>query len=161
MSSIVDGYQRGDAATIGYRMEQLLAQGQQVTLQISGDSMRPTLKPRRDAAVLAPLDIWPPKRHDIVFFKSERSPSGYALHRVRRIKADGLIMNGDAQAWTEGPIPKDRVLAKAILLMRNQNPVNVDGIGYRGYVWCWSLTLPIRWPLFAIWRGIKQLLGKE
>lgn len=153
----VDGFQRGAAADIGPRIEALLAQGQQVTLQVSGDSMRPTLKPRRDAVILAPLDAWPPKKGDILFFKSDKSQSGYALHRVRKFQDGMPVMNGDAQNWLEGPVPRDRVLARAIVLLRDGKPVDVDGRGYRLYVRVWGWTRPIRWPIFAVWRGIKGL----
>lgn len=159
MSQINNGFQRGSAADIGPQIEAMLASGQQVTLQISGDSMRPTLKPRRDAAILAPMDIWPPKRGDILFFKSERSPSGYALHRVFRLEEGGPIMNGDAQAWAEGPIAREDVLARAIALLRDGKPVDIDKTGYRLYVRLWRLTKPIRHPMFAAWRAIKGIIG--
>ncbi len=161
MSEVNDGFQRGDAASIGPRIERLLAEGQQVTLQVSGDSMRPTLKPRRDAVVLAPMDTWPPKRGDILFFQSDRSPSGYSLHRVRRVTPDGPMMNGDAQNWTEGPIPREKVLAKAVALLRAGKPVDVGAIGYRLYVRLWSVTRPVRRPIFAAWRGVKRILGRK
>lgn len=151
----VDGFQRGSAAAIGPQIEAKLAAGEQVVLQVSGDSMRPTLKPRRDAVVLDVMDTWPPKRGDILFFRSERSPSGYALHRVVRVTPEGPIMNGDAQNWVEGPIARDMVLAKAVALMRAGKPLDVSKPGYRIYVSLWRFTRPIRHPMFALWRKIK------
>ncbi|MDR0896700.1 MAG: S26 family signal peptidase [Oscillospiraceae bacterium] len=160
MDQINDGFTRGAAADIGPKIEFLLAQGQQVTLQISGDSMRPTLKPRRDAAVLAALQKWPPRRGDILFFKSERSAGGYTLHRVLRVRPEGVIMNGDAQGWIEGPIPREAVIGQAVALLRNGKPLNVQGRGYRVYVALWRFTRPFRWPLFALWRAIKGALKR-
>lgn len=154
-----DGFDRGSAAEIGPRMEALLRQGQQVTLQVSGDSMRPTLKPRRDAVVLAPLTQWPPERGDILFYRSAKSPSGYALHRVYRLTPGGPIMNGDAQVWVEGPLRQGDVLAKGIALLRKGEPFDVEQRSYRIYVTLWRLTRPIRWPMFALWRGIKRIIG--
>lgn len=154
-----DGFNRGDAAQIGPQMEALLEAGQHVMLQVSGDSMRPTLKPRRDAVVLEPMAAWPPKKYDILFYRSQRSPSGYALHRVRRVTAEGPYMNGDAQTWVEGPIARDQVLAKVIMLLRKEEPYDIDKRSYRLYLRLWSLTRPIRKPLFAVWRGIRYLIG--
>lgn len=159
MSQIVDGFQRGDAVVIGPQIEQMLSEGQQVTLQISGDSMRPTLKPRRDAAVLEPIDSWPPKQGDIIFFK--RQEGVYVLHRVRRVVDGGVIMNGDAQGWTEGPVTRDMAVAKAVALVRNGKLVDVNQRGYRAYAAAWRFTRPVRRPLFAIWRGVKRILGKR
>ena len=69
---IEEGYERSSAANIGPRIEALVSEGQQVTLQISGDSIRPTFKPRRDALVLAPVDTWPPRSRDILFYRTAR-----------------------------------------------------------------------------------------
>lgn len=156
-----DGFRRGAAADIGPQIEWMLQSGRQVTLQISGDSMRPTLKPRRDAAILEPLDTWPPERGDILFFKSERSPSGYALHRVVRVEGDGAYVNGDAQNWTEGPILQAAALAHAVALVRKGKLMDVKKPLYRAYVALWRYTRPVRKPLFAIWRKFKSLLGRE
>ena len=156
MSQIIDGYMRGGAKFIGPQIEVMLSRGEQVTLQISGDSMRPTLKPRRDAAVLAPLADWPAKRGDILFFRSERSASGYALHRVWRVTPDGVYMNGDAQNWVEGPVPREMVLARVIALIRKGEPVNIENPLYRVYVFLWRFTRRARFQLFALWRKIKS-----
>lgn len=159
MHQMNDGFSRGDAAQVGPRIEALLAEGQHVMLQVSGDSMRPTLKPRRDAVVLEPLQAWPPKKYDILLYRSERSQSGYALHRVRRVKDAGPVMNGDAQTWMEGPIARDQVLAKVIMLLRKDEPYDIDKFSYRLYLRLWSLTRPIRRQLFALWRGIQRIIG--
>lgn len=152
-----DGFERGAARDIGPRTEAMLARGEQVIFQVSGDSMRPTLKPRRDAVVLAQLEAWPPQKGDILFFRSDKGQGGYSLHRVYKLEDGMPVMNGDAQHWLEGPIPRDRVLAKAIVLLREGEPVDVDGRGYRVYVSLWRWTRPIRWPMFAVWRGIKSI----
>lgn len=157
MSQIVDGYTRGDASVIGPQIEAMLSKGEQVTLQISGDSMRPTLKPRRDAVVLAPIQKEPVRRGDILFFQSARSAGGYALHRVWRVTAEGVFMNGDAQNWVEGPISSDKLLAKAIVLMRNGKMLDVQSPLYRLYVSVWRITRPVRFQLFALWRKTKRL----
>jgi len=134
----------------------MLLRGEQVLLQISGDSMRPTLKPRRDAALLAPITRWPTKRGDILYFRSERSASGYALHRVFKVSPEGVYMNGDAQNWVEGPIPKDAVLAVAVALIKKGKPFNIENPLYKAYVFLWRFTRRVRFQLFALWRKIKH-----
>lgn len=156
MSQIIDGYTRGDASIIGPQIESMLSQGEQVTLQISGDSMRPMLKPRRDAVVLAPLTHWPARKGDILFFYSMRAASGYALHRVVRVTPEGVYMNGDAQNWIEGPIPREMVLAIAIAFIRKGKPVSIQNPLYKLYVFLWRSTRRVRFQLFALWRKIKR-----
>lgn len=159
MSEIKNGVLRASAVEIGARIETMMAQGQTAVLEITGDSMRPTLKPGRDAVVLAPLESWPPKKGDILLFHTPRAQGGYSLHRVYSVKPEGPVMNGDAQQWTEGPVAREQVVAQAIALLRKGQPVDVQRRGYRAYVWLWRWTRPIRWPMFALWRGIKKLAG--
>lgn len=153
------GFTQGSARDIGPQIEMMLKAGGHVTLQVSGDSMRPLLKPRRDAAVLETLSEWPPRKGDILFYRTPRSNSGYALHRVRRIMPNGVIMNGDAQTWVEGPIPREDVLAHAVMLLRGGAPLETETFGYRAYIRLWPLTRFIRWPMFALWRGIRHITG--
>ncbi len=153
------GFSQGPAAEIGPRIESALARGETVTLQISGDSMRPTLKPRRDAAVLEPLQTWPPRRGEILFFR--RANGEYVLHRVLRLTPEGPIMNGDAQGWTEGPVPRAQVLARASGLLRNGRLLDTRQGAYRAYVALWRLTRPVRKSMFACWRAVKRLLGRR
>ncbi|MCL1796616.1 MAG: S26 family signal peptidase [Clostridia bacterium] len=160
MSEVNMSFVPRDAAVVGPEMEALFAKGEQVTLQVSGDSMRPTLKPRRDAVLLAPSRGEPFHKWDILLFRSGRSASGYALHRVARMSNGKLTMNGDAQVWTEDISPGD-VVAKAIVLIRNGKPVDPYCFRYRLFAAVWSITRPARFRLFAIWRGIKQFIGSE
>lgn len=158
MPEIVDGYQRGDAAEIGPMIEAMIEAGQNVTLQISGDSMRPTLKPRRDAAVLSRVRQWPPEKGTILFFK--RKTGEYVLHRVLRVKDGACTMNGDAQEWTEGPVTEQMAIAEAIAIIRKGRMIEAEQPKYRVYVRLWRLTRPLRKPMFALWRGMKKLLGR-
>ena len=157
MPEIVDGYQRGDAAEIGPMIEAMIEAGQNVTLQISGDSMRPTLKPRRDAAVLSRVRQWPPEKGTILFFK--RKTGEYVLHRVLRVKDGACTMNGDAQEWTEGPVTEQMAIAEAIAIIRKGRMIEAEQPKYRAYVRLGRLTRPLRKPMFALWRGMKKLLG--
>lgn len=153
-----DSFKRGAAAEIGPLIREKLALGETVTLQISGDSMRPFLKPGRDAAVLESIRDWPPKRGDVLFF--QRADGGYVLHRVRKISGEGLVMNGDAQTWTEGPVTREMAVALASGFLRKGKLVTNEQTGYRLYKALWPCTRPLRRGLFALWRGVKKLLGK-
>ncbi len=156
----MDGFTRGSAKDIGPQIELLLGEGQQVTLQISGDSMRPTLRPRRDAVVLEAFSAWPPRRGEILFYRSARAQSGYSLHRVLRVTDVGAVMNGDAQGWTE-TIEKGAVLGRAVALVRKGKLIGTEGRGQRAWAACWRITRPARKPLFALWRAAKKVVGKS
>lgn len=159
MPQMIDGYRRGDAAEIGPMIEAMIARGENVTLQVSGDSMRPTLKPRRDAVILTKIESWPPKRGTILFFR--RKTGEYVLHRVLRVKDGACTINGDAQQWTEGPVTQEMAIAQEAAIMRKGRLIDADDKKYRTYVRLWRLTRPIRWPMFAAWRLLKKILGRR
>ena len=146
-------FERGAASVIGPKIREKLALGETVTLQISGDSMRPTLHPRRDALVLENLKQWPPKKGEILFF--QRESGGYVLHRVIKVVGEGCIVNGDAQTWTEGPVTQEMSIARASALIRNGRVINADNLLYRMLLRAWGITRPLRFKMFALWRKVK------
>lgn len=160
MPEMIDGFLRGAGAEIGPRIEAMLARGETVTLQVSGDSMRPTLKPRQDAAVLVPVGDEPVARGEILFFRTGRAAGGYSLHRAVKVTRAGLVMNGDAQGWTEW-ISRDDVLARAVAVERDGNLVDLTDEKSRNFFRYWRYTRLFRKPMFAVWRLIKRLSGKK
>ena len=82
-------------------------------LQISGTSMEPTIQAHRDQLGLATLDTL--QRGQICLYR--RPQGGYAIHRVHRITAKGVVLVGDHQVKTE-TVSKDQVLAQVVAIER-------------------------------------------
>ena len=97
-----------DRETIEPLARSLFELGEPFQLTVTGGSMLPFLAPQRDTVLLSP-PARRPRRGDILLFT--REDGSWILHRVRRVKKDGLYMIGDAQTVTEGPVPESRVLA--------------------------------------------------
>lgn len=123
-------------------MESEFSHGRALPLIVTGYSMSPTLKHLRDQVILVAPNQRELRRGEIVFF--QREDGTCILHRIRERKKDGsLVINGDAQVWTE-KIQEKQVLAVAAGIIRRQHYISCDNRIYRFYTDCWQLLLPFR-----------------
>lgn len=125
----------------------LIQEGHSVTLTLSGNSMRPFLKDKRDTAKLTKvneLNIF-----DIVL--AEVAPKRYALHRIIQLQGDNVTLLGDGNITPEHCQKKD-IIAKAVLFNRKgkKHPDNPESRKWRCYAWCWHQLRPVRRYLLAL-----------
>lgn len=96
-----------DARTYLPVLMELLDQGRQVTLTVTGGSMAPFLVHGRDAICFSrPKERL--RRGDMAFFR--RADGSYIMHRVCRVSPEGYFLVGDAQQAVEGPVRRNRYL---------------------------------------------------
>lgn len=122
-------------------IKESLKSGIAVPLTVTGSSMMPILKPQRDIVWLEYCDMNQIKKGDILLF--ERSNGKPVLHRVRKIKNDVLIMNGDALCFTE-TIEKTQVIACVKKFERNKKMFNCDSKAIKLWNMMWYFTRPVR-----------------
>lgn len=122
-------------------MQDMLREGRDVRMLVSGSSMSPFLADCRDSVTVS----LPPerlRRGDIVFY---RRRSGMVLmHRIVGIDASGrLAMCGDAQTEKEYPVLPEQVFGIV-------NKVERKGVTLtrRSFTW-WFFRCPWRWFRFA------------
>ena len=139
-----------------------LPDGEEFRLQVTGWSMMPLLFHGRSTVTLVRQRAYKPRKGDIVLFC--RLDGAFVLHRVHRIEPNGiLIINGDAQKWTER-ILSVQVAAKVTGFYRRRREIPVDSLGYRVYraLWC-----PLRFlhPLGAravyFWHRVPEKLFRK
>ena len=142
-----------DAVRDADALVEILDSGAILPLTVTGSSMLPFLRHRRDTVHLRKTDS--PRRGQILFFR--RANGEFVLHRLRRILPDGrFLMNGDAQDWCE-VITREQVLAEVIMITRNGKSRNPCGPGAQILNCLWYPTRHIR-PL--IWNcafGLRRL----
>jgi hypothetical protein len=120
--------------------------GDSFPLLVTGGSMIPFLFDQRSLVFLKKDSAYVPKKGDIVFFA--RPDMSLVLHRVVKVREDGtLLINGDAQRWTE-VISPDQILAHVTHIQRRVKSFSVEHPGYRFAVRLW---MPLR-PLHSILR---------
>ncbi len=112
-----------------------------IPLLVTGSSMSPTLLNRKSVVYLERDRSYVPERGDIVFFC--RPDGALVLHRVLRLLEDGtLLINGDAQQWTE-IIDPIQVVAHVVRFRRTKRETDVNSRAYRFYVRMWMPLRPI------------------
>ena len=99
-------------------------------LSVTGNSMRPTLRNSGDKVELLSKKQRAVKKGEIVFF--ERENGGCILHRVLKINGDTLLVNGDAQPWTE-TVKMSQVIGVVNRLCRKGKWISCDSFLYRVY----------------------------
>ncbi len=130
-----------------------LQEGGHASLTVTGNSMYPMLRHRRDRVFLQPPDPVQ-KKGDLILYR--RDSGGYVLHRVVRCKAPGTyICCGDNQ-WEPELVLQRQVLGKVYSFHRKDKTVKVTHRGYRFYVWLWVGVFPLRRSLLAV----RRFLGK-
>ena len=128
-------------------LTEVFAVGGRVPLAVTGGSMRPFLREGRDTVLLsAPKRV---KKGDVVFFR--RINGQWVLHRVVAVKADGYLLNGDAQLWTE-PVPVGRVMAVVTGVRRGEKEFSTRALRWRVPTTLWRWMRPCRRWMLALWR---------
>ncbi len=129
-------------------VRQMLEEGKDVDFTVTGNSMWPLLKSRRDRVVLTlckPQDI---RKGDVVFF--EALPSKFLLHRVTKLKENAFETTGDFNTFCDGVFPKDCVIGKAVRIIRKGKCYGVNSFLMRSYSALWRSLYFARKPLIKL-----------
>lgn len=114
--------------------------GKKVKLTVTGNSMYPLFRDRRDTVVLAPFKNL--KKRDVVFY---RRPNGrYVLHRIIKKKGEELVIAGDNETVKEYNIKVSDCIAVMESFERYSKFSTVNDLWYRMYCVFWTLVFPFR-----------------
>lgn len=137
-------------------MEEIIKNGGQCKLRVTGYSMTPILKHLRDSVILTSPNNRSIKNGEIVFI--QRLTGQYVLHRVIKIiDKDTFIMNGDAQQWTE-IVKNEQVIGVCSHIVRNNKTICCDNFIYKTVVKLWQLFMPVRNYIFKINAKVKSFI---
>lgn len=127
-------------------------------LQVTGSSMHPTLRHRKDS-VLLKLVTEPLKKGDLILYQRENG--AYVLHRiVKHPEGEHLVCSGDNQYAPEA-VKTCQVIAIVSQLTRKGKQIPVTHKGYRLYVWIWTGLFGVRKPVLAVRRWLGNLRRKR
>ena len=138
------------------RIQSILAEGRPCHLVVTGSSMWPFLRSRKDAVILVPADR-APKPDDILIYL--RREDFCVLHRVIRREESGLlILCGDAQIQGETVRP-EQIIALVSHIQRGGRLISCEALPWRFFSRLWRWLLPVRAPLLRLGRlaaGLKR-----
>lgn len=130
-----------------------LQQGGDVIFTVTGNSMWPLLRHRRDQVSIVrpqPLRL---RKYDIPLFVR---PNGrYILHRVVGMNKDGYVVVGDGQSTLERGLTPEQVLGIVQGFWRNGSYIPCTAATYRLYCHLWVWAYPLRWvcqQASRVWR---------
>ena len=131
-----------------------LESGGLTRLVVTGSSMHPTLRHRKDAVFLRPVQR-PLRRGDLILYR--RANGAFVLHRiVSKVKGDRFICSGDNQ-WQKEVVTAQQVLAITEAFIRKGKRYSVDHLGYRAWVAFWLFMFPVRRPIIALRRRLGRI----
>ena len=108
-------------------LKDLVEEGKEVSMMISGSSMNPFLIHQRDYILMKKPEE-ELKVGDMVFF--QRRDEAYVMHRIHHINKEGkLFIIGDAQVDMEEPIDKEQVFAIITKVKRKENGSHLEIFG--------------------------------
>ena len=142
-------------------IEQMLKNGTPVGFKPQGNSMHPTIVAGRDSVVVEPIGDRKLKRGDVVLFRrnsdAEVLPGALILHRICRVKKDGIYMVGDNEKQVEGPILPSRVIGIMTELIRKGKCIRTDGFLYTILTRIWLFLRPVRFVITAPKKACRYL----
>jgi len=118
-----------------------LESGGSTSFTIHGTSMLPFLKDRVDKVWISKPSR-ELKKYDIIFYKLERH--GFILHRIVKVKKDGVICRGDNQTDNEPLLKRDDVIAVVTDYERNGKKKPINTLSQKIYSRFWVNTMFFR-----------------
>ena len=139
-------------------IEQLLKDGYTIQIQPQGYSMYPMFVPGRDEAVIAPVEGNKLRRGQVVLYR--RKNRLLVLHRIWKVRPEGLYMVGDNQTEIEGPLHKEQVLGVLEAFVRKGRKISVRHPVYRFSSGIWLRMRPMRHRIAVFVHFLKKIMGK-
>ena len=130
-----------------------LEEGGVAPLTVTGNSMYPTFRHRRDTVTLVKGQ---PGKKDVILYK--RDNGAYVLHRV--VKAGAIYTCCGDNQWQPEPVRPDQVIAVVSGFVRKGKNYTVEHKGYRLWIWFWVGIFPVRRPILALRHGLGCLHRK-
>lgn len=121
-------------------LEDMVDQGMEVTLNVSGTSMEPFLVHKRDSVYLG-TPTRPLRAGDVVCYR--RRNGQYVMHRIMKRRGNQFFLAGDHQTTLEGPVEREQIFAVMLSANRNGRWITEnDGIWkYYANFWRWSFWI--------------------
>ena len=144
-----------DAKTYLSVLTELAAQGNTVSLTVTGNSMTPFLVHGRDQICFHKPD-GPLKKGDMALFR--RRNGDYVMHRVWRTDPKGgYYFLGDGQQEIEGPIAPEQICGVVSRVCRKGTWIGPGTFWWDFFAGPWLWLRPLRPGFRRIWGGISRL----
>ena len=131
----------------------LVKEGKEVPLLISGNSMSPFLVHGRDTVYLRKISERP-KKGDIILYR--RNSGEYILHRVFKAEANSFSFVGDAQSYIEKGIREDQLLAVVKTVRRKGKVITSGSFWWEFFEKMWINMVPLRAAAVTLYTKLRR-----
>lgn len=144
-------------------IEQILLQGNNIQIKPQGYSMYPVIVPGRDEAVVEPAEDSKLKRGDVVLYRrvAENAEHILVLHRIWKVKPEGIYLVGDNQKEIEGPLMRSQIKGIMAGMYRKGKYISVRNPWYRLLTGGWLILRPIRPIVAGLAARIKSIFKRK
>ena len=122
-------------------LRDLVNEGKECRLLISGSSMAPFLVHERDSIIFSKPQR-ELERGDMVFY--QRETGQFVMHRILHVKPEGLYIVGDAQTEIEGPVNPSQVFAVVTKAQRKGKWIGPGDFWWWFFRTVWLRLVPVR-----------------
>lgn len=134
-------------------LRELVEEGREVSLLVSGSSMSPFLAHQRDYIYFKKPDR-ELRKGDMVFY--QRRTGQYVMHRIWKVKNDQYYMVGDAQQEIEGPLDRDQIFALITKVQRKGKWIEPGDFWWEFFEKVWISIVPVRRVLVKVYGGVYK-----
>ena len=128
-------------------------QGREVGMRIAGNSMSPFLVHQRDDIFFKKPES-PLNKGDMVFY--QRKNGQYVMHRICRVRPEGLYIVGDAQTAIEGPVLPEQVFARVTQVRRKGNLIGPESFWWKFFGKVWICMIPLRPAAMKLYSLVRK-----
>ena len=135
-------------------LRELVEDGREVSLLVSGSSMSPFLAHQRDYIYFKKPDR-ELRKGDMVFY--QRRTGQYVMHRIWKVKNDKYYMVGDAQQEIEGPLEREQIFAVITKVQRKGKWIEPGNFWWEFFEKVWINIVPVRRVLVKMYGIVYKL----
>lgn len=128
----------------------MLAENIDVTITVTGDSMFPLWRHKRDTVVLTKCDKTTLKKGDIPLYR--RTTGQYVMHRIIKVNHESYNLCGDAQTQIEYNLPTENVIAVVKAFTRKEKNYCCSDLRYKTYTVLWMRLFSCRRIILKCYR---------
>lgn len=139
-------------------LRELVDEGKEVSMLVSGSSMTPFLVHQRDYVCFKQPDRTL-RAGDIVFYQRENGQ--YVMHRIYKVKGEEYYMVGDAQTEIEGPLRREQIFGIITKAKRKDTWIYPGALWWEFFAKVWIRCVKIRPKIWKIYNFSKRLLTEN
>lgn len=139
-------------------IQSLLAEGQEVSMVVTGNSMRPFLKHGRDKICMIRPDR-KLRKGDMVFYRRENGQ--YVMHRILKCEDQSYTMLGDGQIIPEHGISPEQIFARIIKVQVQGKWIGPETFRWRFFESIWIHFSWIRKLVLSFLSKVQNLKNNK